>query len=176
MRRQRLWVVPVLIVGVACAIFIRRLAPRQLTSLELNVGNLPRIPTQPSSATLECTRGLEITMDTGNGEWSVIRDHPPCTVSGIALRSVKATATEVMQLNCSPLVVLQVAQSGLVSNASLVRSSGSTSLDERALGQVKTYRYPRHNCGLCKLSIPINVDFQGPVWIREHAPGRLSAR
>jgi hypothetical protein len=176
MRRQRFWVLPVLFFAVTCAVFIRRFAPRQLTFTELNLGNLPRSPTQPSVATIECTRGLEITLNDANGGWSVIQDHPPCTVRGIVLHSIKATATEMMELNCRPRFVFQVAPSGLVTNASLLRSSGSTSLDKRALGQVTTYQYPRHNCGLCKLSMPINVDFEGPVWMREPAPERMRAR
>src|SRR5437667_1167191 len=173
MRRPRHWVLPLLIAAVAGTVFIRSVAPRRQTLSELKVGNLPRIPTQPSAATIECTRGLEVTLDNANGEWSAIQDHPPCTVSGTVLHSVKATATEMMELNYRPLVVFQVAPSGLVSNAVLLRSSGSTSLDRRALGQLTTYRYPRHNCGLCKLSIPISVDFQGPVWMPEPAPARV---
>jgi TonB family protein len=168
MRRHSLWVV-VLIAAVACAAVIRQFAPLQLTRLESNVGKLPGIPMQESAATVECTRGLAVNLESANGEWSIIQDHPPCTVSGVFLQAVKATATEMTKLNCRPLVSFQIAPSGLVSEAKLLRSSGSTTLDERALRQVIEYRYPRHNCGLCKMSIFMNVDFQGPVWMREPA-------
>jgi TonB family protein len=173
MTRYSLWVV-VLVAAIACALVILRFAPLKLTPSELNVGNLPRIPMQESAATVECTRGLVVNLESANGEWSVIQDHPPCTVSGIFLQAVKATATEMKELNCRPLVSFQVAPSGLVSDAKLVRSSGSTTLDERALRQVIAYRYPRHNCGVCKMSISMNVDFQGPVWMRESAVQRVS--
>ena len=168
MRRHSLWVV-VLIAAVACAVVTRRFAPLQLTRSELNFGNLVRIPMQESAATVECTRGLAVNLESANGEWSVVQDHPPCTVSGIFLHAVKATATEMTKLSCRPLLSFQVAPSGLISQAKLLRSSGSTTLDERALRQLIAYRYPRHNCGVCKMSIFMNVDFQGPVWMREPA-------
>ena len=42
-------------------------------------------------------------------------------------------------------------------------------LDEKALRQVSSYRYARHNCGVCKISMAVSIDFQGPVWMREPA-------
>jgi TonB family protein len=168
MTRYSLWLVA-LVAVVACALFILRLSPSKLTFSELNVGNLPRVPMQASAATVECTRGLVVNLESANGEWSVIQDHPPCTVIGIFLLVVKATADEMRKLNCRPLVSFEVAPSGLVSDVKLVRSSGSTTLDEKAVRQIIAYRYPRHNCGMCKMSISMNVDFRGPVWMREPA-------
>jgi TonB family protein len=161
MKRRILWTV-VLLAAVACAVVIRSLAPLQLTPSEANVGSPPLVP-MPEHATGECAVGLAANLE-----------NPPCAVSGISLQAVKATATEMQNVICRPLVSFQVAPSGLVSNAKLLRSSGSTTLDERALRQVIAYRDPRQNCGVCKWSISMNVDFQGPVWMREPAVKRVS--
>jgi len=173
MTRYSLWVVA-LVAAIACALVILRLSPLKLTPSELNVGNLPRVPMQESAATVECTRGLVVNLERATGEWSDIQDHPPCTVTGIFLHAVKATASEMEKLNCRPLVSFEVAPSGLVSDAKLVRSSGSTTLDEKAVRQIIAYRYPRHNCGVCKMSISMSLDFRGPVWMREPAVQRVS--
>jgi TonB family protein len=122
---------------------------------------------QANTSTLECAAGIEVNLDNANGEWSVTQDHPPCTVNCIVLQPVNATATEMARLKCRPVVSFQVAASGQVSDAKLLRSSGSTSLDEKALQQVVAHRYPRHNCCKCKVSLAVDVDFQGPVWMRE---------
>jgi len=119
--------------------------------------------------TAECGLGLAAHLESAGGEWSMIKDHPPCAVSGFALQAVKAAASEMNELVCRPLISFQVAPNGLVSNAKVLRSSGSTTLDERALRQIVAYRGSRHNCGVCKMSISVNVDFQGPVWMREAA-------
>lgn len=171
MKLLSLWVA-VLVAVLACAAVIRHPALHQLTPSELSVGSPPRVPTPLSAVTAECSLGLAADLESANGEWSVVQDHPPCAFSGIALQSVKATASEMKNLTCRPVVSFQVDPSGLVSNAKLLRSSGSTTLDERALQQVVAYRDSRHNCGLCKMSISVNVDFQGPVWMRE--PGATS--
>ena len=71
------------------------------------------------------------------------------------------------KLNYRPLVSFDVSSSGIVSKVKLIRSSGSSTLDEKALRQISSYRYPRHNCGACKMSMTVGVDFQGPVWMRE---------
>jgi TonB family protein len=173
MRSHGLWVV-VLVAAVACAAVIRHFALLRLTPSELSVGSPPRVPTPLSMVTAECSLGLAVNLESANGKWSVIQDHPPCAVSGIALQAVKATAAEMKNLTCRPLVSFEVAPSGLVSNAKLLRSSGSTTLDERALRKLVAYRDSRHNCGVCKMSISVNVDFEGPVWVREPAVQRVS--
>jgi TonB family protein len=166
MKLRILWVV-VFVAAVACAAAVRHFALLRLTPSELSVGSPPRVPAPLTAVTAECSLGLVANLDSANGEWL---DHPPCAVSGVALQAVKATAPEMKNLACRPLVSFQVAPSGLVSHAKLLRSSGSTTLDERALRQVVAYRDSRHNCGVCKMSISVNVDFQGPVWMREPAP------
>jgi TonB family protein len=175
MKLRSLWVVA-LVAAVTCAVVIPHFALLRLTPSELSVGSLPRVPTPLNAVTTECSLGLAVNLESANGEWSVIQDHSPCAVSGIALQAVKATATEMKNLICRPLVSFQVAPSGLVSNAKLLRSSGSTTLDERALRLVAAYRDSQHNCGVCKVSTSVNVDFDGPVWIREPAAQRVSIR
>jgi TonB family protein len=171
MKLRSLWVV-VPVAAVACVVVICHFALLRLTPSELNVGRLPHVPTPLSTVTADCSLGLAVNLESASGKWSVIQDHPPCAVSGIALQAVKATPTEMKKLTCRPLVSFQVSGNGVVSNAKLLRSSGSATLDERALRQVIAYRDSRHNCGVCKMSVSINVDFQGPVWMREPAVKR----
>ena len=166
MRRQ-LGIISVLILAVAGATTLRSIVPREqaLTQNELALGGLPLPPSQETAATLECTRGLVTTLSNISGDWFVIQDHPPCTVGGIVLLPVKATASEMAALVRRPQVVFVVAANGQVSNASVSRTSGSKTLDERALEQVIAHRYRQHNCGVCKVSTEVNVDFQGPAWM-----------
>jgi len=110
--------------------------PRQLLASELKIGNLPQIPMQPSPALIQCSGGLDYTLDNANGEWSVVQDHPPCAVSGNALPAVKATATEMAKLHRRPLVAFQLAPNGLISGIRLLQSSGSTTLDQRAMSEL----------------------------------------
>jgi hypothetical protein len=168
MRRHSLWVV-LFAALVASALTVRRFSLLQLTSAQLRIGTLPHVPTQMNRATIRCTLGLASELSNANGEWSVIQDHPPCEVSGIALQSVEATPAEMTSLNCSPQVSFEVSASGVISKTKLLRSSGSSTLDEKALHQVSSYRYPRHNCGACGMSMAVGVDFQGPVWMRQIA-------
>jgi TonB family protein len=175
MRRYILWLF--LLFAVACAMLVRfRFAAVQLTPSELKIGSSPPLPLQEGPAIIECSDGLEVDLGNANGDWSVIQDHPPCAVFGIFQPAVKVTADEMAKLSCRPLVSFEVATSGLIRNVKLLRSSGSTTLDERALQQVISYRYPRHNCGICKMSVPINVDFHGPVWTRDPPLRRVSER
>ena len=66
-----------------------------------------------------------------------------------------------------PLVAFRVLPNGLIKDISLLYSSGSASLDRRALAQLAGTRYPRHNCCSCRVSTAIDVDFEGPVWMRD---------
>ena len=167
MRRQTGWVTSLLTaVGVAtlCHFIPRKLA---LTQSDLTLGGLPLPPSQPTTATLKCTRGFVATLTDITGDWFIAQDHPPCGVGGIFLLPVKATAAEMVDLNRRPQVVFQVTANGQVGNASVSLSSGSKTFDERSLEQVIAHPYGRHNCGVCRVSTVVDVDFQGPVWMRE---------
>lgn len=166
MRRHSLWAV-LLTALVALTLLVRRFSVLQLTPAQLRIGSSIHAPAQMSQVTIRCTLGLVFELSNANGEWRVIQDHPPCDVSGIVLQSVEATPTEMTKLNCRPLVSFEVSANGIVSKVKLIRSSGSSTLDEKALHQVSSYHYPPHNCGACKMSMPVGVDFQGPVWTRE---------
>ena len=152
-------------VGAAClallspSIDTRAVAHRQLASRSC--------ADEPSHNPLHTWAGRR--MIKCNGEWRVIQDHPPCDVSGIALQSVEATPPEMTKLNSRPLVSFEVSASGIVSKTKRLRSSASSTLDEKALRLVASHHYPRHNCGACKMSMAVGVDFQGPVWVRELA-------
>ena len=171
MGKQAGWVASVIIAVVVGAASFRYVVPRKLslTESELTSDSLPSHPAQPTTATVECSGGLAATLSDISGDWSVTQDHPPCTVFGIVLPPVKATAAEMAALKRRPQVAFQVAANGRVSSASLSRSSGSKTLDERALKQAISRRYQRHNCGVCKVSTVVDADFQGPVWMRESA-------
>lgn len=165
-RRHILWAA-LLIALAALALLVRRFALLQLTPTQLRLGTLPHAPVQMNRGTIRCTLGMDVELSNANGEWRVIQDHPPCDISGIALESVEATPTEMAQLNCRPVVSFQVSASGIVSKVELLRSSGSSTLDEKALRLVSSHRYPRQNCGVCKMSMSVGVGFEGPVWTRE---------
>ncbi len=167
MRCRLVWVTSLIVAVVACSLAYWHFIPRWLPPSHLKVGNLPRIPMQPSAALIHCSGGLDFTLDNANGDWSVVQDHPPCAVSGFALPAVKATAIEMAKVYRRPLVVFRVAPSGMIRDISLLSSSGSTTLDRRALTQLAGSRYPRHNCCSCRVSTAIDVDFEGPVWMRD---------
>lgn len=168
MRRHSLWAV-LFIALVASMLLVGRFSLLQLTPAQLRVGSLPHAPAQMNRATIRCTLGLAFELSNANGEWRVIQDHPPCDVSGGALQSVQATPVEMTKLNCHPWVSFEVSASGVVSKVKLLRSSGSSTLDEKAQHQVSSYRFPPHNCGTCEMPMAVGVDFQGPVWMRELA-------
>jgi TonB family protein len=168
MTRHSLWAA-LLVALVASALLVRRFSILQLTPAQLRIASLPHAPVQMAPATIRCTGGLAVELSNANGQWRVIQDHPPCDVSGMILQSVEATPAEMTKLNCRPLVSFEVSASGIVSKVKLLRSSGSSSLDEKALHKVNSSRYPRHNCGACKMSIAVSIDFQGPVWMLEPA-------
>jgi hypothetical protein len=167
MTRRVLWVTSLTVAAVACSLAYWHFIPRRLPPPHLTVANLPRVPMQPSSGFIRCSGGLDFKLDNASGDWSVVQDHPPCDVSGSALHAVKATAIEMARVYRRPLVAFRVLPSGLIRDISLLYSSGSASLDRRALAQLARIRYPRHNCCSCRVSTAIDVDFEGPVWVRD---------
>jgi hypothetical protein len=167
MTRRVLWVTSLTVAAVACSLAYWHFIPRRLPPPHLTVANLPRVPMQPSSGFIRCSGGLDFKLDNASGDWSVVQDHPPCDVSGSALPAVKATAIEMARVYRRPLVAFRVLPSGLIRDISLLYSSGSASLDRRALAQLARIRYPRHNCCSCRVSTAIDVDFEGPVWVRD---------
>jgi len=162
MRRNTLWAA-LFIALVGSTLLVRRFSLLQLTPTQLHIASLSHAPVPMNRATIRCTRGMDVEVSNANGEWRISQDHPPCDVYGIALQSVEATPAEMTQLNCRPGVSFDVLASGIVSNVELLRSSGSPTLDQKALRLVSSYRYPRHNCGACEMSMAVGIDFQGPV-------------
>ena len=162
MKRQIRWVGPLLIVA-AIGIIELGVVVREsvLTQTELKLGYLPVPPIQPTDATLECTRLVV------KGGQYFSRDHIPCNAPRIVFPPVKATSGEMMKVNCRPQIVFQVTSSGEVSDASVSRSSGSKTLDEKSLRLITESPLERHNCGECTVTAVIGVDFQGPVWMPE---------
>ena len=178
MRRHSLWATPVVAVVIALVAstpLVRRFSALELTPTQLRVLSSPQVPPQMTAASIRCTLGLAIKLSSANG-WRVIQDHPSCDVSGIVLQSVEATPAEMTKLNCRPLVSFEVSARGTVSKVKLLRSSGSPTFDEKTLRRISSYSYPRHHCGVCKMSMPIGVDFQGPVWMPEPAVQTSSGR
>src|SRR6185437_5188862 len=153
MTRRVLWVTSLTVAAVACSLAYWHFIPRRLPPPHLTVANLPRVPMQPSSGFIRCSGGLDFKLDNASGDWSVVQDHPPCDVSGSALPAVKATAIEMARVYRRPLVAFRVLPSGLIRDISLLYSSGSASLDRRALAQLSRIRYPRHNCCSCRVSL-----------------------
>jgi hypothetical protein len=169
MGKRTSWLVSVIVAAVVGTATFPYVIPRKLalTLSELKLGSPPLPPAQPTTATVECSRGLAVTLSDISRDWSVTQDHPPCTVLGTVLLPVKATAAEMADLKSRPQVAFQVAANGQVSGVSLTRSSGSKTLDERSLKQGVAHSYQRHNCGVCKVSTVVDVDFHGPVWMRD---------
>jgi TonB family protein len=147
MRRHVLWVV-LFVVLVVSVLVAGRFSLLRLTPTQLCIASLPHAPVQMNLGTIRCTLGLAFKITNASGQWRVIQDHPPCDVSGIGLQSVEATPAEMTKLNCRPLVSFDVSASGIVSKVKLLRSSGSSTLDEKALRQVSSYRCPRQLWGV----------------------------
>ena len=110
-----------------------------------------------------------MTFSGGTGEWSLRRDHPPCTFVGYSPPPVKATAAELLKLKRRPRLLFQVAANGNVRNATILQTSGSRTFNEKSLTQITAHRCQRHHCGVCTISTVVSVEFQGPVWIPESA-------
>jgi hypothetical protein len=155
-------------VGLAVAGF-RLIAFRQAVRIEpqFTLSRPPLPPLQPITIELKCTRGLVLRMSEIGGDWSLTSDHPPCTVGENLLPPVEATVAEFVSLERRPFIMFRVAAKGSISDAMMLRSSGSRTLDEKSLKLALAHRFPRHNCGLCKVSTDVDVNFQGPVWVRE---------
>ena len=172
MRRIGWRVIVIVVAALAVAAATLYVTPARLSQSQLESAPLARIPAQPIPATVECRSGLNISVIDVGRDWSVIQDHPPCALGGIVLAPVNATAAEMSRVSQRPLVTFKVTNAGLATEGSIVRSSGSNTLDARALRQVMTTRYPRQYCGICKLSMEINVEFQWPLWFRDNGNAR----
>jgi TonB family protein len=139
----------------------------------------PHALMQPTTSMLRCTNTRAVRIPYIGGEWGVsttvaaylrggnLHFREGCGFSGIMLSPVEATAAEMRRLTHRPQVSFQVAADGSVSNPSLTRSSGASTLDQRAVQQVLKQRYPNHNCGTCYISTLIDVEFEGPVWVKD---------
>lgn len=167
MRRLALLIVVISVAAVATAAVTFYLVPSQLSQSQLRSAPLPHIPEQPIRATIECRSGLDISVTDVGRDWSVVQDHPPCAVGGVVLPPVKATVAEMSEISQRPQVTFKVTGDGSTTEGAIVCSSGSKTLDERALRQIMTTRYPHQHCGICELSTEINIEFQGPVWFRD---------
>lgn len=129
--------------------------------------DLPDVPLQPTASTLNCTSTYKSErFPYIAGEWSITASEGGCAFTSGALSSVKATVDEVGVLTHRPQISYKVGPDGTLTHPCLVRSSGSATLDQRAIQQALKQRY-RHNCGTCYVSTLVDVDFHGPVWIRD---------
>jgi TonB family protein len=140
----------------------------------------PHALTQPTTAILRCTSTRAERIPYIGGEWGARtvgseyrREGRPhfregCAFGGIMLSPIEATAAEMRRLTHRPQVSFQVAADGSVKNPSLTRSSGASTLDQRAVQQVLKQRYPHHNCGTCYVSTLIDIEFDGPVWVKDN--------
>jgi TonB family protein len=139
----------------------------------------PHALMQPTTATLRCTSTRAERIPYIGGEWGArttgaeygrggrLYFREGCAFSGIMRSPIEATAAEMRRLAHRPQVSFQVAADGSVSNPSLTRSSGASTLDQRAVQQVLKQRYPHHNCGTCYVSTLIDIEFDGPVWVKD---------
>lgn len=140
-----------------------------LTSSDLRARpHPPRPPSQPTSAILACTYTYksELISEIG-GDWGVRTSDGGCSFSGVLLSPVVATHAEILLVHRRPRISFQVAPNGRISNVTLTRGSGSSTLDHRAVSQAQGQRYGRHDCGICKVSTVIDIEYNGPVWIRD---------
>ena len=127
----------------------------------------PRVPAQPVNVTLTCNRMPRTTMKQMSGDWVLSVSDGGCTFPSEGPVSITATPNEMLNLNHRPQIALKIAPSGEVLNVSLIRTSGSTTLDQKAINEMRLHRYERNNCGTCRITTALNVEFDGPVWVRE---------
>lgn len=139
------------------------------TSTELSSNfRSPRPPRQPIDSTLTCTycfkseRVLEI-----GGAWTLTASEGGCTFAASALAPVEATPAEIQSVNHRPQISFRIGANGRISRVFVSRGSGSPTLDQKAVRQVQTANYGRHNCGICTVSTLLDIDYDGPVWIRD---------
>jgi Gram-negative bacterial TonB protein C-terminal len=140
----------------------------------------PHALMQPTTAILRCTSTRAERIAYIGGEWGArttgavygrggrLQFREGCAFSGIMLSPIEATAAEMGRLTHRPQVSFQVAADGSVKTLSLTRSSGASTLDQRAVKQVLAQRYPHHNCGTCYVSTLIDIEFDGPVWVKDN--------
>jgi TonB family protein len=129
--------------------------------------SLPVPPAQPIEEALSCERMAKFTMHDVSGKWMVTVSDGGCTFPSAAPRAVQATASEMAALTNRPHVRFELTPTGEIRSASIALSSGSRALDQKALGEVVSHRYPRNTCGICRVTTVVNVEFGGPVWIRD---------
>jgi TonB family protein len=134
------------------------------SNLVLNYAPLP--PAQPVLAIFACSRGLIVEAKIARG-WYLTRDHPPCTVGFDFTDELEATPAEMRVLQRRPHVAFKVAETGTVTSATIAGSSGSGTLDGRAVQLIQAHTFPKHNCGVCRVSTQVNLSFEGPFWINE---------
>ena len=156
-------------VGLAMAGF-RLIAFQQAALIEpgVTLSRPPLPPLQPVTIELKCTRGLVVTMSETGGDWFLTRDHPPCTVGADLLPPIEATAAEITSLERRPFIVFRVAAKGGISDAMMLRSSGSRTLDEKslklALASISAtqlrfvYSFDRCRCELSRPCVGERVD------------------
>ncbi len=131
----------------------------------------PRPPLQPIDSTLTCTRTFEsLLMREVGRDWTMTASDGGCTFTAsaaAALAPVRATAAEIRFVRHRPQISFRIRGDGRISGVFVARSSGSSTLDQRALQQIQNANYGRHNCGICRVSTLLDIDYDGPIWIRD---------
>ena len=140
-----------------------------LTSSELSSKRrLPRPPIQPTEARLTCTYCYKGEGIKGiDGDWTLTASDGGCTFRGVLLPVITATPVEMLSLSRRPKILFQVARDGRIRKVMVSRSSGSPTLDQKAVRQVQAQQYGRHDCGICEVLTVIDIEYAGPVWIRD---------
>jgi TonB family protein len=157
----------VLLVVFALSILCTAFFPNPiLREADLRLNQAPLPPAQPIQARFACSRGLIVEAEI-TGDWYLTRDHPPCTVGFDFTDELKATPAEMRVLRRRPQVAFKVAEAGTVASANIAASSGSRTLDDRAVKLIQAHTFPKHNCGVCRVSTQVNLTFAGPFWINE---------
>ncbi len=139
----------------------------------------PHVLMQPTTSILRCNDKRAERIPYIGGEWGIsttvaeygrggrLHFREGCAFKGIMLSPVEATAAEIRRLTHRPQVSFQVAADGSITNPSLTRSSGVSTLDQRTIQNLLKQKYPQHNCGTCYVSTLIDIEFDGPVWVKD---------
>ncbi len=149
-------------------VFQQRFKLESMPSALLAHRSNPQPPAQPLEFSETCsnTRAHQM-FGSEDGSWTD-SDGAFCWLNDFSY-TVRPTPTEMRELIHRPRVTFTVDGLGNVTDAKILRSSGSLSLDQRTIGDLRhRRRSPIRGCGRCTVSATFNVDFNGPVWILDY--------
>jgi len=162
MRRATTAVLTVVVLLCEAAVLFRSfLFPESIpNSVLIHTLNMPP-PDPPMTLMISCERGSRSGWTSYGGvdipEGAIF---VKCKLDEPFTYQVSSTEKEVAETRRRPEVIFLLAASGEVREAFLTRSSGSSSLDAKAMDLVTKTRYRATLCGVCRVVTSVPVDMK----------------